>query len=146
LEKSSSTAPARVPVASNGGAEPGDHAKAAVRGISRNRTIVGSLSAARLVLSKHEANKRKLRWDWRKGVMYGIIIDQRYKGASTCPSSHLASRLNLGQIAAWSWHQRPTLLSFAYHQNYLAACLYDLNNLKSCLTHQDRKLPCSSEV
>jgi hypothetical protein len=43
LEKSSSTAPARVPVASNGGAEPGDQAKAAVRGISRNRTIFASL-------------------------------------------------------------------------------------------------------
>lgn len=59
LEKSSSTAPARVPVASNGGAEPGDHAKAAVRGISRNRTIVVSLSAAHLSQTKYEQTRKR---------------------------------------------------------------------------------------
>jgi hypothetical protein len=69
LEKSSSTAPARVPVASNGGAEPGDHAKAAVRGISRNRTIVESLSAVHLVQSKHTANESKLWGIGQKGAV-----------------------------------------------------------------------------
>ena len=39
-EKSASTAPARVPVATSGFAIPFDQAKAAVRGISRTRPIV----------------------------------------------------------------------------------------------------------
>ena len=41
LEKSASTAPALVPVATNGAVAPGDHAKVAVRGISRSLTILG---------------------------------------------------------------------------------------------------------
>ena len=41
LEKSASTAPALVPVAMSGFAALGDQAKAAVRGISRKRTILG---------------------------------------------------------------------------------------------------------
>ena len=40
LEKSASTAPALVPVATNGAVAPGDHAKVAVRGISRSLTIL----------------------------------------------------------------------------------------------------------
>jgi hypothetical protein len=40
LEKSASTAPARVPVAIKGRVEPGDQAKVAVLGISRRRTMV----------------------------------------------------------------------------------------------------------
>jgi hypothetical protein len=40
FEKSASTAPALVPVARNGEAVPGDQAKVAVLGISRNLTIV----------------------------------------------------------------------------------------------------------
>lgn len=40
FEKSASTAPARVPVASNGKVVPGDHANVAVRGISRSRTML----------------------------------------------------------------------------------------------------------
>jgi hypothetical protein len=39
LEKSASTAPAFVPVTINGAWAPGLHAKHAVRGISRNRTM-----------------------------------------------------------------------------------------------------------
>lgn len=121
LEKSSSTAPARVPVASNGGAEPGDHAKAAVRGISRNRTIVRSLLAVHLGQSKHTANKLKMGLIWRKRGGYGIIIDQRYKGASSdlpfvtpagLPPS--AQSQNLGHIAASPWHQR-SVLAFLLH-------------------------------
>lgn len=116
LEKSSSTAPARVPVASNGGAEPGDHAKAAVRGISRNRTMIGSLLAVHLGQSKHTANKLKLGLIWRKRGGYGIIIDQRYKGASfdylpfvTAGLPPSAQSQNLGHIAASPWHQRSVL-------------------------------------
>lgn len=41
LVKSASTAPALVPVASRGAAALGDHANAAVRGISLKRTILG---------------------------------------------------------------------------------------------------------
>lgn len=41
-EKSASTAPALVPVTSMGSPVPGDHAKAAVLGISLNRTIAPS--------------------------------------------------------------------------------------------------------
>lgn len=40
LEKSASTAPARVPVAISGDAAPGDHAKVAVLGISLRRTMM----------------------------------------------------------------------------------------------------------
>ena len=40
LEKSASTAPALVPVAINGAVAPGDHAKVAVRGISRSLTML----------------------------------------------------------------------------------------------------------
>lgn len=40
LEKSASTAPARVPVARYGEPVPGDQANVAVRGISRNLTMV----------------------------------------------------------------------------------------------------------
>jgi hypothetical protein len=40
-EKSASTAPARVPVTRRGLEEPGDQAKAAVLGISRNLTMSG---------------------------------------------------------------------------------------------------------
>jgi hypothetical protein len=39
-EKSASTAPALVPVTTRGRSDPGDHAKAAVLGISRNLTIL----------------------------------------------------------------------------------------------------------
>jgi hypothetical protein len=39
-EKSASTAPALVPVTTKGRFDPGDQAKAAVLGISRNRTIL----------------------------------------------------------------------------------------------------------
>lgn len=39
FEKSASTAPAFVPVAINGCVGPGDHAKVAVLGISRRRTM-----------------------------------------------------------------------------------------------------------
>ena len=41
LEKPSSTAPAFVPVASNGGDAPGDQANVAVLGISRRPSISG---------------------------------------------------------------------------------------------------------
>lgn len=41
LEKSASTAPALVPVARKGELAPGDHVKAAVRGISRSLTMLG---------------------------------------------------------------------------------------------------------
>lgn len=40
FEKLTSTAPARVPVATNGEAGPGDQAKVAVRGISLSRTML----------------------------------------------------------------------------------------------------------
>lgn len=46
-EKLSSTAPARVPVTRSGLAGPDDQAKAAVRGISLNRTIVARLCQQR---------------------------------------------------------------------------------------------------
>lgn len=42
-EKSSSTAPARVPVTSSGLSVPDDQAKAAVRGISLSRTMFAQL-------------------------------------------------------------------------------------------------------
>lgn len=42
-EKSASTAPAFVPVTIVGFPEPGDHAKVAVRGISRRRTMAAGL-------------------------------------------------------------------------------------------------------
>lgn len=44
LEKSASTAPARVPVAIKGDLGPGDQAKDAVRGISRRRTILADMA------------------------------------------------------------------------------------------------------
>jgi hypothetical protein len=47
LEKSASTAPALVPVASNGDCGPGDQAKAAVLGISRRRTMTGGVGVER---------------------------------------------------------------------------------------------------
>lgn len=59
-EKSASTAPAFVPVTTRGFPDPGDHAKVAVRGISRRRTMAAGL---RTEAELEEANwKGKGRW------------------------------------------------------------------------------------
>lgn len=62
FEKSASTAPARVPVASNGKVVPGDHANVAVRGISRSRTMLmerGGLGQSVLFLVQARALQKR---------------------------------------------------------------------------------------
>ena len=64
LEKLASTAPARVPVATNGEAAPGDQAKVAVRGISLRRTMLKEVGGAAFGIDqgriKVELHKGKL--------------------------------------------------------------------------------------
>lgn len=97
MEKSTSTAPARVPVAIKGDAAPGDQAKVAVLGISLRRTIV------------------------REGKARGIVelvstngIEESSKGCEEIrphPFIELTSGSRyfvVNQVAFWAWRDRGT--------------------------------------
>ena len=75
MEKSASTAPARVPVAINGDAAPGDQAKVAVRGISRRRTMMtGGEGWLCGKLNPSEQDQERIQWKQFSQIppLYGI--------------------------------------------------------------------------
>lgn len=71
LEKSASTAPALVPVAIEGAVALGDHAKTAVREISRIRTILRNLKGT--VEVYREGIMYMVRDSWQVGDQLDVI-------------------------------------------------------------------------
>lgn len=97
FEKSTSTAPARVPVAINGDAAPGDQAKVAVLGISRRRTMLAGKDDC--------------------GGKFETKTNQGSNISNDC-KSHPCTELTTGgvmldlaavnQVASWTWRDRGT--------------------------------------
>lgn len=77
LEKSASTAPALVPVTIEGAVALGDHAKTAVREISRIRTILKSLEGT--VEDYREEIMYMVLDSWQVGKLLDVIWDREFQ-------------------------------------------------------------------
>lgn len=77
MEKSASTAPALVPVTIEGAVALGDHAKTAVREISRIRTILKSLEGT--VEDYREEIMYMVLDSWQVGKLLDVIWDREFQ-------------------------------------------------------------------
>lgn len=101
-EKSTSTAPARVPVTKIGLPAPGDQAKEAVRGISRRRTMM-AMAGSYGPMRRQDQLRMTLKYDVRayKARKLSITVEQKpcsSQRISPLPAVMLQRRTKQGEV------------------------------------------------